>query len=280
MALTPPSDTGFAEVNGARLYYEVGGAGHPLVLIHAGICDSRMWDAQWGVLAQQFKVIRYDWRGCGKSVMPPERFSHRGDLYRLLQLLGVDRTYLVGVSYGARIAMEFTLEHPEMVDALILVAAGIGAVEPSEALKRALDEADAAASAGDIARANEIELQVWVDGPVRTPDQVDPSVRERVREMNANNFALLNEEATEEPLEPPVRSRLADIHVPTLVIVGDHDQPHVVATADLLEAGIAGARKVIIPGTAHLPGMERPDEFNRLVLDFLDKLQGTYAGNR
>ena len=275
MALTPPSDTGFAEVNGALLYYEVGGAGHPLVLIHAGICDSRMWDAQWGVFAQQFKVIRYDWRGCGKSVMPPERFSHRGDLYRLLQFLSADRAYLVGVSYGARIAMEFTLEHPEMVNALILVAAGIGAVEPSEALKRALGEADAAASAGDIARANEIELQVWVDGPMRTPDQVDRSVRERVREMNANNFALLTEEATEELLEPLVRSRLEEIRVPTLVIVGDHDQPHVVATADLLEAGIAGARKVVIPGTAHLPGMERSDEFNRLVLDFRGELQGT-----
>ncbi len=87
MAQTTPSDAGFAEVNGARLYYEVGGAGHPLVLIHAGICDSRMWDDQWNDLAQHFQVIRYDVRGFGRSAMPTAPFAHRDDLYALLRLL-------------------------------------------------------------------------------------------------------------------------------------------------------------------------------------------------
>ena len=272
MATTVQTETGFAEVNGARLYYEVAGEGHPLVLIHAGICDSRMWDQQWDTFAQLYRVIRYDVRGCGKSAIPPGPFAHRDDLDALLRFLSVDKAFLIGVSNGGRIAIEFTLEHPDRVAALIPVASGIGGAEPTETLVKAWEEVDAAFSAGDIARANEIELQAWVDGPSRTPDQVDPAVRERVREMNANNFALLTEEAQEVRLEPPALSRLEDIRVPTLVIVGDHDQPHVLASADLLATGIVGAKKVVISGTAHLPSMEQPEEFNRVVLDFLQKL--------
>jgi 3-oxoadipate enol-lactonase len=263
------STRGFAEVNGARLQYEVAGEGDPVVLIHAGICDSRMWDDQWAAFARHFRVIRYDVRGFGQSPAPSMTYAHRDDLYALLGDLGVEQAHLVAVSMAGRIALEFTLEHPEMARSLVLVASSVGAVAPSEALQQAWEQADLAFTGGDIAGANEIELQAWVDGPGRGPDHVDPVVRERVREMNANNFALLNDAAVDQPLDPPVRDRLSELRVPVLVIVGDHDQPHVVASADHFVDAIADARKVVMPGTAHLPSMERPDEFNRLVLDFL-----------
>lgn len=265
------SQSGMAEVNGTRLYYEVAGEGHPLVLIHAGIADSRMWDDQLDVFAQRYRVIRYDLRGFGRSEVPPGPYTLRDDLLGLLRFLGVERTYLVGVSIGGGLAIDFTLEHPEMVDALIPVAAGVGGLPRSAADDAPFDEVEAAIEAGDLARANELEVGLWVVGTRRTADQVDARVRQRALEMNGDSFARLaeNEQARPQPLDPPAYGRLGEIHAPTLVIVGDEDLPEVMRAADALAANIAGARKVVMHGAAHLPNMEQPAEFNRLVLDFL-----------
>ena len=271
MTETARPDRGFAEVHGARLYYEVAGEGHPLVLIHAGIADSRMCDDQFGAFAQHYRVIRYDVRGFGHSAMPAGPFSHHADLLGLLKFLGVDRTYLVGVSIGGAISIDFTLAYPAMVDVLVPVASGVSGNKRSDAIVQAWAEIDAAAEAGDLARAVELELRMWVDGPLRSPDQVDPAIRERVREMNAHNFTLPTDQGTLQPLDPPAISRLEEIRVPTLIIVGDQDRPEILATADLLAAGIADAQTVVMRGVAHVPNMERPQEFNQIVLDFLSK---------
>ncbi len=263
---------GFAEVNGTRLYYEVAGEGHPLVLIHAGIADSRMWDDQWDLFAQSYKVVRFDLRGCGRSPQPPTEFSLHDDLYRLLRFLDIERTYLLGVSMGGSLAIDFTFDRPEMVDGLIVVGSGVSGRKPSEAMQQAWEKVGAAFDSGGIPAANEIEMQMWVDGPQRTPDKVDPQVRARVAEMNANNFAMGSEEARPRPLQPPATERLHNIRVPTLIVVGDLDQPDVIESAALLEAEIPGARKVVIRGAAHMPSMEQPARFNRIVLDFLHGL--------
>ena len=115
---------------------------------------------------------------------------------------------------------------------------------------------------------------MWVDGPARAPEDVDPAVRERVRVMDTDLFARVaeQEEASEGDLDPPASARLSEIRVPTLVIVGEEDQPDALASADALASGIAGARKAAIPDAAHLPSMERPAEFNRIVLDFIRDL--------
>jgi 3-oxoadipate enol-lactonase len=266
-------ETGFAEVNGARLYYEVAGVGHPLVLLHAGIADCRMWDEQVDAFAERHRVVRYDLRGFGRSDMPPGPFAHHDDLRGLLRALGVARAHVLGLSLGGGVALAFALAYPEAVTALIPVAAGAGGGDPPAALLRRWEEIEAAAKAGDLARAVEIELQMWVDGPLRAPDQVDPTVRERVREMNTAIFRReARNEGTPRPLEPPAHRRLGEVRAPTLVIVGDHDQPATVAGADLLARGIAGAGKVVVPGVAHMVNMERPAHFNRLVLDFLQRL--------
>jgi pimeloyl-ACP methyl ester carboxylesterase len=112
-------DTGFAQVSGAPLYYEIAGAGHPLVLIHEGIADSRMYDDQFGAFAQRYRVIRYDVHGFGRSGIPAGPFSGHEALHDLLHVLGVERTYLLGMSMGGGIAIDFTLTYPTMVDALI-----------------------------------------------------------------------------------------------------------------------------------------------------------------
>ncbi|NIO68951.1 MAG: alpha/beta fold hydrolase [Anaerolineae bacterium] len=264
---------GFAEVNGAKLYYEESGEGHPLLLLHAGVADSRMWDDQFGVFAQHYKVIRYDLRGFGKSAMPPGLFSSHEDVAGLLDFLNIEKAYVIGQSFGGYIAIDFTLAHPEMVEALILGAPNVSGYEPSsEEVQRFCTEEEEALNRGDLAGATELNLCMWVDGPNRTPDQVNPAVRERVREMQLHVFSLPEPEGVEEqPLTPPAINRLGEIRVPTLVIVGDQDVPEFLKISDIVVAGIAGAEKVVIPGAAHLPNMEKPKEFNRLVLDFLNR---------
>jgi len=283
MSNTNPVRTGFAELNGTTLYYEVAGAGHPFVLVHGHLLDRRSWDDQFAVFAGRYRVIRYDQRGFGASglITQGESYSDRQDLYALMQFLGIESAYLMGVSGGGALAIDFTLEHPEMVDALIPVTAGVSGFRPSEEVMkkhpdvvRMYTSMEEAFEKHDIARAVEISLALWTDGPGRLPGQAAPEVRERVREMTTRNWERPDDEAQAQtppvPLEPPAVGRLSKIGVPTLVILGALDGPN---PLDRLAVEIPGAKKVIMAETAHHPFMEKPAEFNQLVLDFLGSLK-------
>jgi len=263
-------ECGYAEVGGARFYYEVAGHGDPIVFVHAGIADGRMWDAQFDVFAQRYRVLRYDRRGFGNTAMVAGGFSHHLDLHGLLEFLGIEGAYLVGCSQGAKAIIDFALEYPAMARALAVVSPALSGFAFAGELPRQAEQLDAADEAGDIELVDELELQVWVDGPRRSPDQVDVQVRELVREMNLIALKTSEDLGNEQPLEPPAANRLGGIRAPTLVITGDLDTPKTMAAADFISCHIAGARKVVIAGTAHLPSMEKPEEFNRRLLSFLD----------
>lgn len=267
-----PARSGYAELNGARFYYEVAGAGDPLVLVHAGIADRRMWDGQFDVLAEHYMVVRYDRRGFGLTRMVAGDFSQHADLYELLKSLKLERATLVGCSQGGKTVLDFTLEHPSMVKALVLVASALGGFTFSGPSPKELEELEEAESVGDVERMNELELRIWVDGHARTPEQVDQMVRERVRDMNRIALKTPADLGKELQLEPPAAFRLEEIRVPTLVVIGDLDTPKTQAAADMLSEKISGAQKVRIRGTAHLPNMEQPEEFNRQVLAFLKRV--------
>jgi pimeloyl-ACP methyl ester carboxylesterase len=273
MSQTLHTETGFAEVDGTRLYYEVAGKGQPLVLVHAGIADLRMWDNQFNVLAQHFRVVRYDMRGFGQSEPVEGTFSHHQNLFDLLQFLSIERAFLIGCSMGGGVCIDFTLEHPQHAAALILVCSAPNGMPYEGEPPPIWEELVAAHKAGDLDRVNELEVRIWVDGLYRTPQQVEPTVRERVRAMNS--IVLRNEQVgkgREQPLAPPAIDRMDEIGVPTLAVVGDLDVPPTHQAATLMVQRIAGARQAVIAGTAHLPNMERPDEFNRIVLEFLQGL--------
>lgn len=273
MSQATPTQSGFAEVNGARIAYEVAGTGRPVVLIHAGICDQRMWDEQFALFAERYRVIRYDQRGFGQSTLPPGPYSQEEDLAALLARLGVSEAAVIGVSMGGAGAINLALAHPALVKALVVVGAGVdGAEVPVTPEEEALfGEVETAANQGDIEMANAREADLWVAGPHRDPATVDARIRERVRAMNFRGFQEAEQQklAKRQPIAPPANERLGDIHIPTLVIVGDQDFSDIQTLADLIASGIPGARKVVIPDTAHLPNMERPEAFNRIVLDFL-----------
>ncbi|HEX8748890.1 MAG TPA: alpha/beta hydrolase, partial [Pyrinomonadaceae bacterium] len=228
-------ESGFAEIPGVQAYYESAGEGGPvLMLVHAGIADARMWDGQFKVFARSFRVVRYDRRGFGRTQVADGgcNYSHHEDLHRLLRFLGIERAILVGCSQGGKTVMDFTLEHPHMTQALVLVASALGGFEFGGEQPRQFAELERADERGDTERVNELELQIWVDGPHREPHEVDARLRERVREMN--RIALSAAQGTEQPLEPAAINRLAEIRVPTLVVTGDLDTPKTLAAARVL----------------------------------------------
>ncbi len=276
------SQKGFAAVNGTRLYYEVAGEGHPLVLNHGGLVDNHLWDDSFEEFAKRFKTIRYDIRGFGESGMLTKGmkpYSMEKDLYSLLQFLGIQKAYMLGLSMGGGLAIDFTLQYPEMVDALITVGAGLNGFEfgePPPELGAKFAAMEELFKKGDIPGSVEVSLQIWTDGPYRTPEQVDPVARERIRTMTTHNYERGDDEDVQ-PVEmnPPAAGRLSEIHVPTLIIVGELDDPMIIKVADALEQNIAGAKRVVIPGAAHHPNVERPQEFNRAVIEFLEGLQAS-----
>jgi len=265
-----PSESGFLDVQGAPLYYEVAGQGYPLLLIHAGIADSRMWDEQFQVFARQYRVVRFDLRGYGQSAIPPGLFADYEDPPALLRSLSIDMAHVVGVSFGGKIAIDFTLAHPEMVSSLVLAAPDAGGYPAFAEVRQFNEEEARLLEQGDLDGAAELNVRTWVDGPRRTPEQVNPAIRERVREMQYHAFTVpVPEGADEIPLEPPAIERLAEIRVPTLLIIGEYDLEEKHALVDLLATEIPGARRVAVANAAHMVNMEQPEEFNRLVLDFL-----------
>ena len=193
-------------------------------------------------------------------------------MQELLDELGIERVALVGASYGGRVALEFTLTHPERVSALVLVGSGLRDIDWSDDVARVFDEEEELIERGDLDGAVELNLRMWVDGPARQAAEVDEDVRRRVGEMQRRAIEVqlaVPDAGPGEPFDPPASSRLGEIACPTLVLVGELDQPDILRVADQLAGGIRGARKATIARTAHVPNLERPDEFNELVLEFL-----------
>ena len=259
---------GKVDVNGARIAYDVAGSGPPVLLLHAGIGDRRMWDAQVPAFAEHFTVIRFDARGFGETRKPDAPFAPYADAIALLDHLGISRAHFVGVSMGSQTAIEAAIAAPDRVAALVAVAARTG-TPVSSALRAGWERVDELYEAGDIAGAVEYELRMWVVGPDREPHEVDSQMRERVREMNAALFTRDDVDGEEIPLDPPAAERLAEITAPTLIVYGDKDVMDVRQAAAPLAAAIPGARLAVIPDAAHLPQMERPEVFNEIVLGFL-----------
>lgn len=265
--------TGFLETNGARLYYETVGQGRAVLFIHAGVGDLRMWDAQAEALADRYQVIRYDTRGYGRTEDSDVPFSNRQDARAVLDHLGVEKAVVVGCSRGGQIAIDLAVESPERVAGLVPVCAGLSGFDyesHTPANEMAVFEQMEAleASGGSIEEMIELDIKVWADGFYRN-GQAPAHVRDYVRRAMQVAYAKPQHHQVI-TLNPPAAGRLGDIRVPTLVIVGELDTTDTRAVADALVAGIPNASKAVIEGTAHLPNLEKPDEFNRLLRDFLD----------
>jgi 3-oxoadipate enol-lactonase len=253
------------------------GSGKPVVLLHAGVADRRMWAPIVPAIAARHRVIRPDARGFGESLPPTGPWSHHADVLALLDGLLIPRAHLVGSSMGAGIAVEVALARPDVVASLILAAPG-GALfgDPPPALRPIWAAEVDALDRGDLDAAVEVNLRAWVDGPNRAPDAVDPDLRAFVGRMQREAFELPqwdDEAAPEHELSPAASVRFAELRCPVLVVVGDGDQPSVVETAERLAAEVPNVRIVAWRGVAHMLTNERPDDFAALVDAFLREVE-------
>ncbi len=267
-ASRPPRESGVVEVNGAGLYYETAGSGDPVVLLHAFMLDGRMWDDQFDVLAESFRVIRYDARGFGRSALPRpgEAYSHVDDLAALLAKLDAPRPHLVGASMGGRFALDYAVTHPDRIRSLVVIDTVVSGWQWSPEWLASYAPIVAAGRRGDVGAAK----RLWLDHPVFAPARERPEVAARLKTMidDYSGWHLVHRNA-ERLVEPPAVQQLGRIATATLVIVGSRDLPEFQRIAAHVERGVASGTRTTIPGAGHVANMEAPDAVTRAVREFL-----------
>lgn len=228
------------KVNGVNIYYEVTGNGQPFVFIHGGGLECNSWNSQTAYFSKRYRVITFDIRGHGRSEVPERSYSISDcveDLRQLLDYLGVQRTYLAGLSMGGNIALSFTLDYPERVNALILAGTNSGLV-----LERVVNSSE-----GKVAR-------------LKSSQQIDTAMRyEKTIEANVTR--------------PDLTGRLSEITKPVLLMVGDRDNSTPRHFSEAMHRGIANSQMIVFTDCGHKCHEEQPDTFNSVVDDFLQRVE-------
>lgn len=262
--------SGYVDVNGTRLYYEAAGSGQPVVLLHGFTLDTRMWDDQFDVFAREYRVIRYDARGFGRSAPPRGNvaYSHVDDLLALLDKLDARNPHLVGLSMGARFALDFAVTHPDKHQSLTVIDAVVGGWGWSREWLASYAPIVEAGRRKDIAGAK----AAWLGLPLFAPARERLTVGARLSQMvnDYSGWHFVNPDPAR-PVVPPTVTQLSRIRVPTLVVVGERDLPDFQRTAERIERD-AKARRVVIPGAGHMSNMEAPQQVNQALLTFLTSL--------
>lgn len=267
------AESGYANVNGTHLYYEIAGAGDPVVLLHGLGADTRYWQVVFDTLAQQYQVVRYDMRGFGRSALPTtELYTHAADLMALLDYLGIDRAHLMGNSFGGNQAIQFALAYPAATRSLLLISNDVQGAQGQPGSTPAEDAAwgvvFAALGQGDKQGAGAAAVDLH---PYFSVVRNMPAERAMLAAMFAD-YSWWHFQGNQDPVvipAIPAAERLGEITAPTLVITGEMDIPSTHFMADLTVLGIPGARKVVMPGLDHVPFLEDPVAFHQTGISFL-----------
>lgn len=246
------------------------GQGEPLLFLHAGICDARMWKPQVDYFSKRYQVILCDLRGFGRSPLPGHRFAHHEDIAGLLDVLRLPAVTLIGASFGGQVAIDFALTYPARVKRLILVTPAISGFEPDAELEAYNAKEDALLEAGRLREAARFNVDFWVVGEMRRRAEVDADLMRRVEEMQFDAFNNpLPAGVGIKRLDPPALERLDEIKVPALILSGALDRPSFIGLALRLARRLSHGKHIVMDQTAHLPSLERPEMFNQIVADDL-----------
>ncbi len=262
----PVVSTGRVTIDSGQLYYEEAGQGPAVILIHGFTLDTRMWDDQFMTLARRFRTVRYDMRGFGKSTLPTSPYMHLTDIKALMDALRIPKAHIVGFSAGGRVAIDFALIQPAMTDRLVVIDMFVGGYVPTQGYIDSLNAVNAVAQRGDLAGAR----RLWMQHPLFVPAQSKPDVVRRLEAM-VNDYSGFHWTQTnpETRVSPVPTTRLREITMPSLMLVGERDIPDVQTQAQLLIAGIPGLRSVTVPSVGHMSNMEAPEFVNDQLLRFL-----------
>lgn len=246
----------------------------PLLFLHANVADQRMWDGLWDCSARGHSLVSYDRRGFGKSrTLEMCPYSSLSDLWLVMDCLELEQAVLIGCSMGGRIALDAALARPDRVAGLVLVSPGVsGAPAPEHdgPVKALVDAISLATAQGDLDTKNELQAQLWLDGPLSPPGRVKGEARRLFLEMNGTALRARSPGAASE--EPSAWDRLEKVQARTLVMWGDLDLPHLQQRSQRL-AHCMSAQSVVLPGTAHLPALESPQQFHQALARFLESAQ-------
>jgi pimeloyl-ACP methyl ester carboxylesterase len=277
---TPNVKIGFAEVSGTKLYYEVAGKGEPIIFIHGNFGDHRHWDFQFSSLANNYKVIRYDLRGFGKSAVPKsdELYSDWDDLKALLDFLEIEKAHICGLSGGSSAAVDFALEFPQKCLSLIPIgpwAGGYGSGDfkspNADSLFVGLARIDTILKSQGIKSATDY---IWKGNNCLARSVNNQRTLDSLIQMGYDySFWFHLNSSPEEYLSPSAMSRLNEIKLPALIITAENDLMSCKEIADIMEKGISGSRKVVMKEAGHIMNMDKPEEFNRYISDFIDNLK-------
>jgi pimeloyl-ACP methyl ester carboxylesterase len=243
-------------VDGGEVWAEhVAGPGVPVVLLHPGVGDSRVWDPVMPRLVERRRVVRYDVRGYGRSAPPTSEFSLVDDLVSVLDQLGLDQVVLVGCSMGCDTALNLALNDPGRVRALVLLCPGVsGFPMPDEPELDA--QFEALAEARDVAGLVQLGLRLWAGAGA---DEAAVAQLEAAVPAWFDQADYLRE-------DPPVYDRLHEIQAPSVVMVGDKDRSIAAAVSGAAAARIPGCELIWLPGADHLPSLRCPDQVAETIL--------------
>jgi pimeloyl-ACP methyl ester carboxylesterase len=261
---------GGATLTGAHL-----GEGLPVVFLHAGVCDKRMWESQMVAVAEDgWQAIAYDRRGYGEAVSDDVPFNHVDDLEAVLRAFDIHAAVFVGCSMGGGLAVDFALRHPGRVIGLVLIGTSItGAPWSATEVEQMIEAAEEDAfERGDLDMLNRVQAHEWLDGPRAQSGRVAGAARALFLDMNA--LALGKPELTLEEKRPSAWRRVSDVNAPTLLLVGEEDFSAIIERHDYLSEEMPNAFAAVLEGAAHIPSIERPELVNSMLLEFLDAIDG------
>lgn len=261
-------ENGYVDVSGSMVYYEECGSGPPIVFLHDGLLSSLSWDEVWQPLAAKYHVIRYDRRGYGRSDPATSRFSPTEDIAKLLAHLNVQHAVIVGSSSGAALAIDFAIEHPQMLDGLFLIGPVVHGLEYSAEFRERSNRNNEPMERGDV--------QTWAGNWSQDRFLIAGTNEEARRKIHdqliANAEKLKNYDSNlEEKLSPPAGERLAQINAPTLILEGEGDIADVHAHCRAIKGGVRNAELVLVKGAGHLIQLERPDDVVKRLEDFAQR---------
>lgn len=263
-------ESGYVSNDVCDIYFESHGTGASILFLHAGVADSRMWRNQLQI--EGHRSVVFDQRGFGKSKWVSGPYANRADAIAVLDHLGIDSAVVVGCSNGGETAMQLALTAPDRVAGLVLVGAAPRGWEPAGGWTSnpLWDEAVAAFESGDIETVVDLDAQLWLAGAGRSLDEMEGEMLDLFRDMDRTPAATETERNQHiQTLEPPTNEQLDLIDRPTLVVVGDRDEPDLIVAAHYLADRLSDREAVLIEDAAHLPSLEQPESFNTALGGFL-----------